>query len=62
MITIANSGPYLPDQWSLDEHMGIGLSNVLKRLELSYGLAFSLQLENLPDQQGVQTVIHLPYE
>lgn len=62
VITVANGGPCLPDSWSVDEHLGIGLSNVIKRLELSYGKDFTLKLENLPDRQGVQTVICLPHE
>lgn len=62
LISISNSGPLLPDQWQLDEHLGIGLSNVISRLELAYENHFEFEIKNLPDRQGVITQIALPLD
>ncbi len=62
MITISNSGPLLPDNWDLEEQSGIGLSNVLSRLDHAFGQNYTLSLANLPDHSGVITKIALPLD
>lgn len=61
-ITISNSGPALPDNWELEEQSGIGLSNVLSRLDHAFGEAYTLSISNRPDQSGVITKITLPID
>lgn len=61
-IEIAHSAPPLPDGWKMEEEMGIGLSNVLNRLELSYGDNFKFSLSNLADGSGVLTFIRIPLD
>lgn len=62
VILVSNSGPLLPDNWQLEDELGIGLSNVLKRLDHTYQKNFSLSLNNRKDQSGVITQINLPLD
>lgn len=62
VITVSNSGPTLPASWIAGDHLGIGLSNVLDRLDHSFGQRYSLTLANLDDSSGVITTIILPID
>lgn len=62
VIRISNSGPLLPPHWTLEEHMGIGLNNVLQRLDHVFGKAYTFTLRNLEDETGVVTEIILPID
>jgi len=61
VIRISNTGPLLPPDWSLEEHMGIGLNNVLQRLDHAFGDSYTFALKNLEDETGVVTeiLVHL---
>ncbi len=62
VITVSNSGPILPADWIAEDHLGIGLSNVLDRLDHSFGQNYTLGLTNLDDGSGVVTTITLPID
>lgn len=36
-LRVSDDGPGLPDGWSLETHLGVGLSNTMQRLEHLYG-------------------------
>lgn len=60
IISISNSGPALPTDWELENNLGIGLSNVLQRLDHAFGEAYTLSVTNLKDESGIITKITLP--
>lgn len=62
IIDIGNSGPKLPAGWIAENHLGIGLSNVLDRLDHAFGQSYTLSLTNLDDSSGVLTTITLPID
>ncbi|GAB5522893.1 MAG: hypothetical protein Roseis2KO_07650 [Roseivirga sp.] len=62
VISIRNTGPALPAGWIAEDHLGIGLTNVLDRLDHSFGQSYRLSLTNLDDGLGVITTITLPID
>ena len=62
LVKIKHSAPPLPSGWHYEDHMGIGLSNVLNRLELSYGKRFTFLMGNDKGGEGIVTQITLPLD
>lgn len=62
MISISNSGPTLAADWELENNLGIGLSNVLQRLDHAFGEAYTLSVSNLKEGSGIITKITLPID
>lgn len=60
IITIFNTGPYLPKGFKLDENPNIGIKNVISRLKQSYHENLSLNLSNSRD--GVVCTIEIPVQ
>lgn len=60
VITISNSGPLLAKNWQLEDHIGIGLSNVIQRLDHAFPKAYTFSIANQEDGSGVITKIVLP--
>lgn len=60
IIVISNSGPLLAKDWQLEDHISIGLSNVIQRLDHAFPGAYTLLLANREDGSGVVTKIVLP--
>jgi two-component system, LytTR family, sensor kinase len=58
-VQVQNAGPYLASDWSLEKNRGIGISNVISRLENLYASDFQFKLENDPNG-GVVTTICIP--
>lgn len=57
-ICIENEGPGLPAQWSLKDHIGIGLTNSTERLKQLYGDRSSFDMKN--SAIGVKVIITIP--
>lgn len=57
-IEVFNSGPRLPEKWSMDHVHGIGLKNTISRLEKLYGDDFDFTLTNEVD--GVVASLKIP--
>ena len=62
IIIIIHSAPPLPEHWVWEDNLGIGLSNVLKRLDALYGNNYRFELSQLEEQQGICTEIQLPFD
>lgn len=60
-ICIFNEGKLLPENGVARENWNVGLNNVYKRLQGTYGSEFSFQLENHPEGRGVQVAIRIPH-
>ncbi|MCB0838401.1 MAG: histidine kinase [Bacteroidetes bacterium] len=58
-LTVTNTGPGLPEGWSLYKSKGIGLSNTLARLKQLYHENFRFQIDNMEDK-GVWVEIRIP--
>jgi len=61
-IEIANAAPALSRDWNMEANMGIGLSNVINRLELGYEQDYQFSISNSADGTGVLTLIDIPLE
>ena len=59
-LEVRDNGRGLPDEWSLDERIGIGLSNTRQRLAQLYGDAWVLNLYNEP-AGGAVAAVTIPF-
>jgi len=62
LIEVKDDGLGLSEGKFRDESCGVGLSNVKKRLFLTYGEACSLTIENREDIRGTRVLISIPLE
>ncbi len=58
-ISILNKGPLLPENWKLEDHKGIGLSNTISRLKQLYGDDCDFKIHNYKTM-GVCVELYLP--
>lgn len=59
LITIVDEGAGFPDQWSIEQTSGIGMKNVLERIQMYCGSRYGIEWNNQPSG-GAQVVIRLP--
>jgi LytS/YehU family sensor histidine kinase len=58
-LSVCNDGPSLPANWEMTRS-GIGMSNVLTRLQSLYGDAFELSMRN-QEAGGVEVSVSMPF-
>jgi LytS/YehU family sensor histidine kinase len=58
-IHVEDDGAGLPDGWRLEDHAGVGLSNIVRRLEELYRLEHTFALSRRPEC-GVRAEVSLP--
>lgn len=59
-IIIYNDGKLLPENWIAAENPGIGLRNVISRLQKIYGKNYSFSINNQTNKKGVQVMLSIP--
>ena len=59
-INVEDDGVGLPDGWRLEDHAGVGLSNIMRRLEQLYGPEHSFKVRGRAEG-GVRVEITLPF-
>ncbi len=59
-LSVYNSGPSLPEAWTKEQDVGIGLSNVLGRLQQMFPEEHTFSMRNY--DHGVRVDIDIPYQ
>jgi two-component system, LytTR family, sensor kinase len=62
LISIFNEGNLLPVNWLVEDNRGIGLQNVLNRLQKIYGNNFYFNIENSEKGRGVEVKLSIPIQ
>ena len=60
ILTVDDDGVGLPDGWRLEDHAGVGLSNIARRLEELYGSGHAFAVTG-GAERGVRVDIAVPY-
>jgi LytS/YehU family sensor histidine kinase len=60
MLEVEDDGVGLPEGWRLEDHAGVGLSNIARRLEELYGSEHKFVVGNRAEG-GVRVEVALPF-
>jgi two-component system LytT family sensor kinase len=60
LITVSDDGPGIDEDLDKVTKSGIGLSNIIERLDTLYGNAQKLEIQNL-QQGGLKVTMHIPF-
>lgn len=60
LITVSDDGPGIDEDLDKITKTGIGLSNIIERLDTLYGSSQKLEIQNLP-QGGLRVAMHIPF-
>jgi GAF domain-containing protein len=59
-LEVRDDGPGLPDDWSPDERLGVGLGNTRERLQRLYGARHRFELRNC-SRGGARAIVRIPF-
>jgi two-component system, LytTR family, sensor kinase len=60
VLEVEDDGVGLPAGWRLEDHAGVGLSNIAHRLEELYGAQHTFAVRDRPDG-GVRVELSVPF-